>query len=126
MFVEPVQAAGGVIIPPPGYLKALRDLCREHEILFVADEVVTGYGRIGAWFASELWDLDPDLMNSAKGITSGYLPLGALFVSDEIADVIIDGGIFAHVYTYSGHPAAAAAALSAPSQKPPTGTPKLR
>src|SRR6185436_1055924 len=77
LFAEPVQGAGGVIVPPAGYLKALRELCRDNEILFVADEVITGFGRLGDWFASNLWELDPDLMTLAKGITSGYLPLGA-------------------------------------------------
>ena len=112
MFVEPVQGAGGVIIPPPGYLEGVRELCRRYSILFVADEVITGYGRLGEWFASQLWDLDPDLMNTAKAVTSGYQPLSALFVRDEIAQTIIDGGFFSHINTYAGHPAAAAAALA--------------
>jgi len=111
-FAEPVQGAGGVIVPPHGYLHALRALCREHGILFVADEVITGFGRIGAWFASSLWELDPDVMNLAKGLTSGYVPLGATMVSDEIADVLIHGGAFAHGFTYSGHPVSCAAALA--------------
>ncbi len=112
MFVEPVQGAGGVIVPPRGYLKDLRELCRRHSILFVADEVITGFGRLGEWFGSQLWDLDPDLMNTAKAITSAYQPLSALFVRDEIADVVIEGGFFSHINTYAGHPAAAAAALA--------------
>ena len=112
MFVEPVQGAGGVVIPPPGYLRDLRELCRSHSILFVADEVITGFGRLGEWFGSQLWDLDPDLMNTAKAITSGYQPLSALFVREEIADIVIEGGFFSHINTYAGHPAAAAAALA--------------
>jgi putrescine aminotransferase len=112
MFVEPVQGAGGVIVPPEGYLAALRDLCRRHEILFVADEVITGFGRLGAWFASVMWELDPDLMTMAKGITSGYVPLGATMVSDEIADALEAGGYLAHGFTYTGHPVACAAALA--------------
>jgi putrescine aminotransferase len=112
MFVEPVQGAGGVITPPEGYLTALRALCREKEILFVADEVITAFGRLGDWFASTLWDLDPDLICLAKGLTSGYLPLGATMLSDEIADTIAAGGYFAHGFTYSGHPTCAAAALA--------------
>ena len=112
LFVEPVQGAGGVIVPPDGYLRELRELCRRHEILFVADEVITGFGRLGAWFASGLWDLDPDLMTMAKGITSGYLPLGATLVSDEIAAVFEAGGYLAHGFTYTGHPTACAAALA--------------
>jgi putrescine aminotransferase len=111
-FVEPVQGAGGVIVPPDGYLSELRELCRRHEILFVADEVITGFGRLGAWFASSLWKLDPDLMTMAKGITSGYLPLGATLVSDEIAAAIEAGGYLAHGFTYTGHPTACAAALA--------------
>ena len=112
MFVEPVQGAGGVIPPPAGYLAALRALCREHGILFVADEVITAFGRVGDWFASNLWDLDPDLISLAKGLTSGYLPLGATMVSDEIADVLLHHGYFAHGFTYSGHPSTCAAALA--------------
>ena len=112
MFVEPVQGAGGVIPPPAGYLAALRALCREHGILFVADEVITAFGRLGEWFASTLWQLDPDLMTLAKGLTSGYLPLGATMVSDEIADTLAHGGYFAHGFTYSGHPTTCAAALA--------------
>jgi len=112
MFVEPVQGAGGVIVPPEGYLAGLRELCRRHEILFVADEVITGFGRLGAWFASELWSLDPDLMTLAKGITSGYVPLGATLVNDEMADALEGGGYLAHGFTYTGHPVACAAALA--------------
>jgi putrescine aminotransferase len=112
MFVEPVQGAGGVVVPPPGYLAALRELCRRHEILFVADEVITGFGRLGAWFASELWSLDPDFMTLAKGITSGYVPLGATLVSDEIAETLATGGYLAHGFTYTGHPVACAAGLA--------------
>lgn len=112
LFVEPVQGAGGVIVPPPGYLCALRSLCREKEILFVADEVISGFGRLGSVFGSTLWDLDPDIMTLAKGITSGYLPLGATMISDEIADDLIRSGYLAHGFTYSGHPTCAAAALA--------------
>jgi putrescine aminotransferase len=112
LFAEPIQGAGGVVVPPPGYLAKLREICRRHEILFVADEVITGFGRLGAWFASELWSLDPDLMTMAKGITSGYVPLGATMVSDEIADTLEGGGYLAHGFTYTGHPTACAAALA--------------
>ena len=112
LFAEPIQGAGGVIVPPDGYLRALRDLCRKHDILFVADEVITGFGRVGAWFASGLWNLEPDLIVTAKGITSGYVPLGATLVRDEIADVLSRGGYLAHGYTYSGHPVATAAGLA--------------
>ncbi|HEV7867394.1 MAG TPA: aminotransferase [Chthoniobacteraceae bacterium] len=112
IFIEPVQGPGGVIVPPEGHLAELRALCRAREILFVADEVVTGFGRLGAWFASNRWSLDPDLMTLAKGLTSGYLPLGATMVSDEIADVLCRSGIFAHGFTAAGHPASCAAALA--------------
>ncbi len=112
IFVEPVQGAGGVIVPPAGYLKGLRELARRHDILFVADEVITGFGRLGAWFASELWELEPDFIVLAKGLTSGYLPLGATVVHDEIAEVLIHGGYLAHGFTYSGHPTTCAAGLA--------------
>jgi putrescine aminotransferase len=107
-----VQGAGGVVVPPPGYLTALRELCRRNEILFVADEVITGFGRLGAWFASVLWDLEPDLLTTAKGITSGYLPLGATMVSREIAATFESSGYLAHGFTYTGHPTTCAAALA--------------
>lgn len=111
-FAEPIQGAGGVIVPPKGHLRELRDLCRRHDILFVADEVITGFGRLGAWFASSLWDLEPDFLTMAKGITSGYVPLGATLVSDPIADVLSKAGYIAHGFTYSGHPVSAAAAIA--------------
>jgi putrescine aminotransferase len=111
-FAEPIQGAGGVVVPPPGHLRELRELCRRHDILFVADEVITGFGRLGAWFASSLWNLEPDLVTMAKGITSGYVPLGATLVSDEIADTLSKSGYLAHGFTYSGHPVSAAAALA--------------
>jgi putrescine aminotransferase len=112
IFAEPVQGAGGVIVPPAGYLRALRDLARRHGILFVADEVITGFGRLGSWFASELWDLAPDILVLAKGLTSGYLPLGATVLRDEIAEVLVHGGYLAHGFTYSGHPVSCAAGLA--------------
>jgi len=112
IFAEPIQGAGGVIVPPLSYLKALRQLARKYDLLFVADEVISGFGRLGDWFASNLFDLDPDIMTMAKGITSGYLPMGATMISDEIASVLIGGGNFAHGFTYSGHPVVAAAALA--------------
>jgi len=112
LFAEPIQGAGGVIVPPPGYLQALRALCRQHDIMFVADEVITGFGRLGEWFASGLWGLEPDLMTMAKGITSGYVPLGATMVSDAIAAELERGGYLAHGFTYSGHPVATAAGVA--------------
>ncbi len=112
MFVEPVQGAGGVIVPPEGYLPGLREICRRHGILFVADEVISGFGRLGAWFGNTLWDLQPDIMTTAKGLSSGYLPIGATVFSRDIAAALLGGGYFAHGFTYSGHPTAAAAALA--------------
>ena len=112
MFLEPVQGAGGVIVPPPGYLMAMRKLAREYEILFVADEVITAFGRLGGWFASTMWNLEPDLIILAKGLTSGYISMGATMVSQPIAEVLMKGGYFAHGFTYSGHPVAAAAAMA--------------
>jgi putrescine---pyruvate transaminase len=115
-FCEPVIGAGGVYPPPDGYLAAVRDVCREHDILFVADEVVTGFGRIGgSWFASERYDLEPDIMTTAKGLTSGYLPMGATFVAPRVAEPFFapDAGVWwRHGYTYSGHAAAAAVAIA--------------
>jgi putrescine aminotransferase len=113
-FCEPVIGAGGVFHAPPGYLAKAREICREFGVLFVADEVVTGFGRVGAWFASERFSLDPDLIVCAKGITSGYLPLGAVIASGRVAEPFFDGtvGMWRHGYTYSGHATVAAAALA--------------
>lgn len=111
-FAEPIQGAGGVIVPPESYLRGLRELCRQHGILFVADEVITAFGRVGDWFASTLWELEPDFISVAKGLTSGYLPLGASVVRQEIAEVLVHGGYLAHGYTYSGHPTTCAAGLA--------------
>ena len=110
---EPVQGAGGVIVPPAGYFQHVQDICRRHDILFIADEVITGFGRTGQWFASQTMDLSPDMMTLAKGLTSGYLPMSAVMVGDRVADrLIADGGEFCHGFTYSGHPVAAAVALA--------------
>lgn len=113
-FCEPVIGAGGVYPPPEGYLREVRDICREHDVLFVADEVVTGFGRIGgAWFASARFELQPDMMTTAKGLTSGYVPMGALFVAPHIAEPFFAGGVWwRHGYTYGGHAGAAAAAMA--------------
>ncbi|MDX1430822.1 MAG: aspartate aminotransferase family protein [Gammaproteobacteria bacterium] len=108
---EPVQGAGGVIVPPPTYWPEIGRICAKHDILLVADEVVCGFGRTGKWFGSERFGIEPDLMTIAKGLSSGYLPIGGLMVSDRVADVIIDkGGEFHHGFTYSGHPACCAVA----------------
>src|SRR5215472_5671951 len=114
-FCEPVIGAGGVYPPPAGYLTAARDICRTHGVLFVADEVITGFGRVGEWFASGRFSLDPDLITTAKGLSSGYLPIGAVIASARVAEPFWRAGgteVFRHGYTYSGHPAAAAVALA--------------
>ena len=112
-FCEPVIGAGGVFPPPEGYLEAVRQVCRDTGVLFVADEVITGFGRCGDWFASSRFALDPDIVVCAKGVTSGYLPLGAVLASPGVAAAFwAEGaGMWRHGYTYSGHAAVAAAAL---------------
>ena len=113
-IAEPVQGAGGVIIPPETYWPEIQRICDEYGILLVADEVITGFGRLGEWFGSTHYGIRPDLISFAKGVTSGYLPLGGALVGDRVAEVVIaSGGEFAHGYTYSGHPAACAVALEA-------------
>jgi len=112
-FCEPVVGAGGVFPPPPGYLEEVERICRERDVLFVADEVITGFGRCGRWFASERFGLQPDLLTCAKGITSGYLPLGAVIASPRVAEPFFRPGVmWRHGYTYSGHAGACAAALA--------------
>ncbi|SMC85287.1 aminotransferase family protein [Kibdelosporangium aridum] len=113
-FCEPVIGAGGVYPPPDGYLAEVRKVCRDNDILFVADEVITGYGRIGgAWFASTRFDLDPDMITTAKGLTSGYLPMGAVLIAGHIAEPFFKPGVWwRHGYTYSGHATSAAVALA--------------
>ncbi len=109
---EPVQGAGGVIIPPAGYWKRVEKICRKYGILLVCDEVITGFGRLGAWFGFQHFGIEPDLVPMAKGLSSGYLPISAVGVSEEIVAVLREkGGDFVHGYTYSGHPVAAAVAL---------------
>ncbi|WGW13886.1 aminotransferase class III-fold pyridoxal phosphate-dependent enzyme [Saxibacter everestensis] len=114
-FCEPVIGTGGVIFPGAEYLAEVRELCRKHDILFVSDEVITGFGRTGKWFASERFDLQPDMMTFAKGVTSGYLPLGGLVVAPHVAEPFFadEGSLsFRHGVTYSGHAAVCAAALA--------------
>jgi adenosylmethionine-8-amino-7-oxononanoate aminotransferase len=115
-IAEPVQASGGVIVAPDGYVSRVWEVCRKHDVLFIADEVVTAFGRLGYWFASkEVFGVEPDLVTCAKGITSGYLPLGACLISDrvfgQVSGAKAQGGTFAHGYTNSGHPVCSAAAL---------------
>jgi adenosylmethionine-8-amino-7-oxononanoate aminotransferase len=115
IIAEPVIGTGGVIGPVEGYLEGLADLCSRHDILFIADEVITGFGRTGRLFASQRWAITPDMVTMAKGITSGYAPLGGVLVSPRVADRFFDGPdapIFRHGLTYSGHATASAVALA--------------
>ena len=110
---EPVQGAGGVIVPPETYWPEIQRICDRHGILLVSDEVICGFGRTGHWFGCERFGFRPDLMTFAKGVTSGYVPLGGVMVGDRVADVLVErGGEFEHGYTYSGHPVACAVALA--------------
>jgi adenosylmethionine-8-amino-7-oxononanoate transaminase len=115
-IAEPVQGAGGVVVPPPSYLKKCREICTDYDVLFIADEVITGFGRTGTWFGCRTYGVQPDLMCFAKGITSGYIPMGATACTEEIYDAFLgtpgDGKEFRHGNTYSGHAAAAAAGLA--------------
>ena len=110
---EPIQGAGGVIIPPKTYWPEIQRICDKYHILLICDEVICGFGRVGKWFGSQLVGCKPDLMTFAKGVTSGYLPLGGVVVGKRVAQVLIEkGGEFNHGYTYSGHPVACAVALA--------------
>lgn len=110
---EPVQGAGGVFTPPDGYLEGLRRLCDQHNSLLVFDEVITGFGRTGSWFAAQTYGVQPDLITFAKGVTSGYLPLSGVVLSREVsAELEVEGFKLMTGYTYSGHPACAAAAIA--------------
>lgn len=112
IFAEPVQGAGGVIIPPPGYWTRVEDIARRYGVLLVVDEVICGFGRLGRWFGHQYYGVRPDIITMAKGISSGYLPISATAVTPEIAATIAEGGDFSHGFTYSGHPVAAAVALA--------------
>lgn len=108
---EPIQGAGGVLIPPRSYWPAVERICRKHGVLLVSDEVICGFGRTGRWFGCETFGFSPDLMTIAKGMSSGYLPIGGVMISDDIAKLMIEaGGEFNHGYTYSGHPTCCAVA----------------
>jgi putrescine---pyruvate transaminase len=111
-FCEPIMGAGGVLLPPPGYLEEVRRVCRERDVVFVVDEVICGFGRVGDWFASSRFELDPDVVTFAKGVTSGYVQLGGVIVGARVREPFWSpgAGVWRHGYTYSGHATATAAA----------------
>ena len=115
-ITEPFHGAGGEVVPPVGWLTAMQNVCREHGIFFIVDEVIAGFGRTGKMFACEHESLEPDLMTMAKGLTSAYVPMGGVMLSDAIyrslVDKVPEGTVFGHGFTYSGHPVAAATALA--------------
>jgi len=115
VIVEPVAGSTGVLVPPKGYLKRLREICTKHGILLIFDEVITGFGRLTTPFAFDYFDVEPDMVTTAKGLTNGVVPMGAVFVKQHVHDAFMDGppGIeLFHGYTYSGHPLACAAGLA--------------
>ena len=112
-IAEPFQGAGGMIFPPESYWPEIQRICRQYDVLLCADEVIGGFGRTGEWFAHEYFGFEPDTLSIAKGLTSGYIPMGGLVLSKRMADALVErGGVFAHGLTYSGHPVAAAVALA--------------
>jgi len=116
VIVEPISGSAGVVLPPVGYLKRLREICDKHDILLIFDEVITGFGRVGKPFAAQAFDVTPDLMTTAKGLSNGAIPMGAVFTQRKIYDALMQGPENAielfHGYTYSAHPVACAAALA--------------
>ena len=112
-IAEPFQGAGGMIFPPESYWPEIQRICRQYDVLLCADEVIGGFGRTGEWFAHEYFGFEPDTLSIAKGLTSGYIPMGGLVLSKKMARVLVEqGGVFAHGLTYSGHPVAAAVAIA--------------
>ncbi|MBA3243954.1 MAG: aminotransferase class III-fold pyridoxal phosphate-dependent enzyme [Actinobacteria bacterium] len=115
-IAEPIQGAGGVLVPPAGYFGKIQAVLRRHDVLLIADEVITGFGRLGEWFGSDVFGIEPDLITVAKGLTSGYVPLSACIVSERVWRVLVEAGAesgpFGHGYTYSSHPLAAAVAMT--------------
>jgi beta-alanine--pyruvate transaminase len=116
VIVEPISGSAGVVLPPEGYLQRLREICNKHGILLIFDEVITGYGRVGNAFAAQRFGVMPDLITTAKGLTNGSIPMGAVFASDKVHAAFMNGPEAAielfHGYTYSGHPVACAAAIA--------------
>jgi adenosylmethionine-8-amino-7-oxononanoate aminotransferase len=113
IFLEPVQNAGGCFPPPPGYFQRVREICDEYDVLLVSDEVICAFGRLGHWFGAERYDYQPDMITCAKGITSGYSPLGAMIATDRLMEPFLKGHeSFAHGYTFGGHPVSTAVAMA--------------
>jgi len=113
VFLEPVQNAGGCFTPPPGYFQQVRKICDAYDVLLVSDEVICGFGRLGEWFGAIRYDFQPDIITCAKGLTSGYAPMGAMIASDRLMEPFLEGNnSFAHGYTFAGHPVCAAIALA--------------
>jgi adenosylmethionine-8-amino-7-oxononanoate aminotransferase len=113
VILEPVQNAGGCFTPPDGYWQRVREICDENNVLLISDEVICSWGRLGEWFGSERYGYQPDLITTAKGITSAYAPMGALIASDRVAEPFMEGTTsFAHGFTFAGHPVVAAIALA--------------
>ncbi|HEY1826442.1 MAG TPA: aspartate aminotransferase family protein [Acidimicrobiales bacterium] len=113
VFLEPLQNAGGCLVPPPGYFERVRQICDRHGVLLISDEVICAFGRLGHWFGSQRYDYQPDIITVAKGITSGYAPLGAMITSDRLMEPFLqDGASFLHGYTFAGHPVSCAVAIA--------------
>ena len=113
VFLEPVQNAGGCFPPPPGYFQRVREICDEYDVLLVSDEVICAFGRLGHMFGAERYGYQPDMITCAKGITSGYSPLGAMIATDRLMEPFLeDGAMFAHGYTFGGHPVSTAVGLA--------------
>jgi adenosylmethionine-8-amino-7-oxononanoate aminotransferase len=113
VFLEPVQNAGGCFVPPEGYFQRVREICDQHDVLLVSDEVICSFGRLGEWFGAQRYGYQPDIITTAKGITSAYAPMGAMLVSDRVAEPFLEGAnSFAHGFTFGGHPMACAVALA--------------
>ena len=112
VFLEPVQNTGGALTPPPGYFERVRQICDRHGVLLVSDEVICAFGRLGNWFGSQRYEYQPDIITFAKGVTSGYAPLGGMLVSDRLAEPFAEQNVFLHGHTYGGHPVSCAVALA--------------
>src|SRR3954462_713391 len=112
VILEPVQNSGGCLPPPPGYFARVREICDRHGVLLISDDTICSWGRLGTWFGAQRFDYAPDIVTTAKGLASGYVPMGAVIISDRVAEPFLDGAVFAHGLTFGGHPVAAAVALA--------------